>query len=646
MMIYGLFGMSLNLIWGYANIPSFGHAAFFGVGGYAAGILILKVGITNFWLNLLLAIIATRGDRGHPRACRRSACSAWGPAPPTPSTSCWPPSRSASCCPALAIALRPVTGGSTGLSGIPEPDLGFGVQGHVRPSTTTWCSSSASSACSSCTASSTLTTATRCAASTTTRGACRLSATTPGSTSTRRGSSPAVFGGIAGVLFAYFGSTLVPNNLAMVDQRHLLPAGDPRGHHRVLRAAGGRVFYVGVEYLASLYLPDRWPLIFGALIRHHHHGHALEQEPVSGFGRHPRVVEEADTVAAASLRREGDPWRCLKPRTYRCTSAACRACRDVTFGIEPGERLALIGPNGAGKTTLFNVLTGQLKPSGGQVLFKGQDITNASVFARTHLGMSRSFQITSLFPYQSVLVNAMIALQGTREEPLPVLPAAVQRQGAAGRRPGTARVRGRPVGSQGRDRQLAGLRPAAQAGDSAESGQQARTAAARRAELRSHHSRERRDHQAYPGAGLQDHGAHDRPRHGPGVRRGRAGDTAALRRDRLRGHLRRDTLQRDGPGDIYMGSRKQFGPGSVTAMLASQRHPHLVRRQLHPAGRIPGGEGRHRCVALLGRNGMGKTTTIRSIMGLTPPEKGSIRVQRTRNWWACPPTRSPVWASA
>ena len=72
----------------------------------------------------------------------------------------------------------------------------------------------------------------------------------------------------------------------------------------------------------------------------------------------------------------------------------------------------MIGPNGAGKTTLFNLLTGQLKPSGGKVYFKGQDITNASVFSRAHLGMARSFQITSLFPYQSVMVNAMIGLQG------------------------------------------------------------------------------------------------------------------------------------------------------------------------------------------------------------------------------------------
>ena len=95
------------------------------------------------------------------------------------------------------------------------------------------------------------------------------------------------------------------------------------------------------------------------------------------------------------------------------------AVKGVTFGIEPGERLALIGPNGAGKTTLFNLLTGQLKPSAGKVVFKGKDITDASVYTRTHLGMARSFQITSLFPYQSVLVNAMIGLQGWRRSVTP-----------------------------------------------------------------------------------------------------------------------------------------------------------------------------------------------------------------------------------
>ncbi len=90
------------------------------------------------------------------------------------------------------------------------------------------------------------------------------------------------------------------------------------------------------------------------------------------------------------------------------------AVKDVTFGVEPGERLVMIGPNGAGKTTLFNLLTGQLKPTAGKVLFKGKDITNMPVHARTHLGIARSFQITSLFPNETVQVNALIGLQGNR----------------------------------------------------------------------------------------------------------------------------------------------------------------------------------------------------------------------------------------
>jgi branched-chain amino acid transport system ATP-binding protein len=90
------------------------------------------------------------------------------------------------------------------------------------------------------------------------------------------------------------------------------------------------------------------------------------------------------------------------------------AVDDVSFTIEEGERLVMIGPNGAGKTTLFNLLTGQLKPSAGKVLFKGHDITHKPVYARTQLGMARSFQITSLFPNESVLTNALIGLQGVR----------------------------------------------------------------------------------------------------------------------------------------------------------------------------------------------------------------------------------------
>ena len=91
------------------------------------------------------------------------------------------------------------------------------------------------------------------------------------------------------------------------------------------------------------------------------------------------------------------------------------ATNNVSFSVEQGEHLAIIGPNGAGKTTLFNLLTGALKPTGGKITFYDKEITNMSENHRTHMGISRSFQITSLFNKLSVLENMLLALQGTKK---------------------------------------------------------------------------------------------------------------------------------------------------------------------------------------------------------------------------------------
>lgn len=91
-----------------------------------------------------------------------------------------------------------------------------------------------------------------------------------------------------------------------------------------------------------------------------------------------------------------------------------QALRDVSFKVEAGERLAIIGPNGAGKTTLFNMLDGQLPVQAGRIYLHGKDITNLPTHRRVHLGQSRSFQITSLFPTLTLLENCLLALQGTR----------------------------------------------------------------------------------------------------------------------------------------------------------------------------------------------------------------------------------------
>jgi branched-chain amino acid transport system ATP-binding protein len=91
---------------------------------------------------------------------------------------------------------------------------------------------------------------------------------------------------------------------------------------------------------------------------------------------------------------------------------ALRAVDGVSMSVPRGQRRAVIGPNGAGKTTLFNAITGTLPPTGGRITFDGQDITGLPPHRRAQLGISRTFQITNLFPSLSVQDNMVLALRG------------------------------------------------------------------------------------------------------------------------------------------------------------------------------------------------------------------------------------------
>jgi branched-chain amino acid transport system ATP-binding protein len=88
-----------------------------------------------------------------------------------------------------------------------------------------------------------------------------------------------------------------------------------------------------------------------------------------------------------------------------------QAVRDVTLDIQPGSFHSIIGPNGAGKTTLFNMMSGTLRPSGGRIFYKDQEITGIAPHRVAHLGIGRAYQITSLFPNLTVLENVRLAAQ-------------------------------------------------------------------------------------------------------------------------------------------------------------------------------------------------------------------------------------------
>ncbi len=101
----------------------------------------------------------------------------------------------------------------------------------------------------------------------------------------------------------------------------------------------------------------------------------------------------------------------LETISLRKEFGALVAVDDVSLQVRAGSFHSIIGPNGAGKTTLFNLLSGNLEPTHGRVIFKGVDITHQPVYRTIHRGIGRSFQITNIFPDLSVYENVRLACQ-------------------------------------------------------------------------------------------------------------------------------------------------------------------------------------------------------------------------------------------
>jgi branched-chain amino acid transport system ATP-binding protein len=93
------------------------------------------------------------------------------------------------------------------------------------------------------------------------------------------------------------------------------------------------------------------------------------------------------------------------------SSAACARVDGVSLAVQPGERRALIGPNGAGKTTLFNLIAGAFPVTQGTIRLFGEDVTGMAAHRRAWAGLSRTFQVSNLFPTLTVLENCLLAVQ-------------------------------------------------------------------------------------------------------------------------------------------------------------------------------------------------------------------------------------------
>ena len=106
-----------------------------------------------------------------------------------------------------------------------------------------------------------------------------------------------------------------------------------------------------------------------------------------------------------------EPRIVLETRNLRKEFDGLVAVADVSLRVREGELHAIIGPNGAGKTTLFNLISGVLPPTSGQVFLRGREITGLPPHQIARRGIGRSFQITNLFPNLTVLESVRLAAQ-------------------------------------------------------------------------------------------------------------------------------------------------------------------------------------------------------------------------------------------
>ena len=100
----------------------------------------------------------------------------------------------------------------------------------------------------------------------------------------------------------------------------------------------------------------------------------------------------------------------LQVRGLHKSFAGFKAVNGANLEVADGEIVAVIGPNGAGKTTLFNLVTGILSPDGGEVIFKGENITGLPAYRTCKMGITRSFQVVNIFSRLTVFENVRIAV--------------------------------------------------------------------------------------------------------------------------------------------------------------------------------------------------------------------------------------------
>ncbi len=402
--IYTLYGAGVNLLIGYTGLVPFGASVFFGLATYAAAITALRIGGTEFAgilaaligslvLGLVLGAVVLR-RRGLYFSLLTLACSQL----------------------AFEIVFKAtdITGGENGLQNVPRPLFQSALSFHVFAVLTVTLAMFLLWRIVHSPFGRTI----QAIRDNEQRATClgyntyryKLGAFT----------LAALFIGYAGALLAFLLQGAYANNLEWQQAGDALLMTVLGGVHHFLGPLWGSIAFILLTDQLSALLEQWWlvfaPIIIVFVLISPEGLYGLAQRAFGGerwtLVRRSIPARPAQIVPFKSSAPPLDPTMpILSVRGLSKSFGSLVTARDIALDVMPYQLHSFIGPNGAGKTTFFNMLTGLLRPNAGTIHFAGQDITRMGTTQRIHAGISRSFQIISLFPHLTAFETVRVAVQ-------------------------------------------------------------------------------------------------------------------------------------------------------------------------------------------------------------------------------------------
>uniref|UniRef100_UPI003341A490 branched-chain amino acid ABC transporter ATP-binding protein/permease n=1 Tax=Castellaniella defragrans TaxID=75697 RepID=UPI003341A490 len=417
-LIWGLFGLGFDLLFGYTGLLSFGQAAFYGTGGFLTAYLLTSGIVSNMLLALLIGTVvaAIAGLAIGYLTLRRTgiyfamSTLAFGEMFYFLQNS----------------SFKEYTGGENGIAGVPPPQLSLGfVDLHISSGWPMYWFVAFFFFVGYLIARR-IVRSPFGAVLKAIRGNPKRAMALGHSIQSYKLTVfvvAAAYGGLAGGLLGVFQSYMPPDAFGLDTSSQLVIQTVMGGAGTLLGPLLGATIwlylYEGLQRVAEL--GPYWKLILGivfvilvTVFRHGVAGAILDLVRMRR-GRLPadidadasaRVSSELAIVPPLASGRPGAPV--LEARGISKQYGGLRAVSDVNFSLREGELHGVIGPNGAGKSTFFAMLAGELPTTAGKVYFRGQEITGIGVTAVCQLGMSKSYQINQLFEHLTVRQNVMI----------------------------------------------------------------------------------------------------------------------------------------------------------------------------------------------------------------------------------------------